>query len=146
MVPREEDEPTKDERLKEIAKSVEHQLTHTPKKKSCKTCMRSKQDALPARSLRVERSLTDGAARKAFGDRVHVDHVIVAKVFELEPSLALLPHTELSGLFSTFFLGLLKPQCCSHDMIQSCSLALHFYFLYNTSDTFMHYVTIEHPA
>ena len=74
-----EDARDKDERLKAIASSVEHQLTHIPKNKFCSTCMRSKQDALPARSLAVEHSLTDDEASKAFGDRVHVDHVIVAK-------------------------------------------------------------------
>ncbi|CAE7661277.1 unnamed protein product [Symbiodinium sp. CCMP2592] len=75
----EDDARTKDERLKEIARSVEHQLTHIPKNKFCKTCMRSKQDALPARALPIEHSLTDGEASESFGDRLHVDHVIVAK-------------------------------------------------------------------
>ena len=31
-------------------------------------------------------------------------------------------------------------------MIQSCSLALHFYFLYNTRDTFMQYLPVEHKG
>ena len=70
---------SKDERLKETAKSVGHQLTHIPEKKFCKMCLRSKQDALPARTLHVEHSLTDGEASKSSGDRVHVDHAIIAK-------------------------------------------------------------------
>ena len=41
--------------------------------------MRSKQDALPARTLPIEHSLTDGEASETFGDRVHVDDVIVPK-------------------------------------------------------------------
>ena len=69
-------ERTKDERLKEIARSVEHQLMHILKNKFC---MRSKQDALPARTLPIEHSLTDGEASETFGDRVHVDDVIVPK-------------------------------------------------------------------
>ena len=37
-----EDDVSKDERLKEIAKSVENQLAHIPKNQFCKMCMRCK--------------------------------------------------------------------------------------------------------
>ena len=75
----EHEEKTSDERLKEIAASAEHQITHIPKNKFCSVCQKSKQDSLPARAVKVAHSLTDDEPSKAFGDRLHADHVIIAK-------------------------------------------------------------------
>ena len=49
------------------------------KRADCPICQEAKQDALPARRVKGQRVLTDGHPSEHFGDRIHADHIIVAK-------------------------------------------------------------------
>ena len=67
------DDPSKDK------KSDSHDILHLPKDKKCAVCQEAKQDALPARRVKGPHVMTDGKPSEKFGDRIHGDHIIVAK-------------------------------------------------------------------
>ena len=67
------DDPPKDK------KSDSHDILHLPKDKKCAVCQEAKQDALPARRVKGPHVMTDGKPSEKFGDRIHGDHIIVAK-------------------------------------------------------------------
>ena len=58
---------------------LNHSILHLPKRTDCPICQEAKQDALPARRVKGPRALTDGHPSEHFGDRIHADHIIVAK-------------------------------------------------------------------
>ena len=66
--------------LREVAKSAEHQLTHAPKNKFCKTCQVAKATRSPARRKeRRQREAREGLAPIKFGSAMTADHLIVKK-------------------------------------------------------------------
>ena len=67
------DDPPKDK------KWDSHDILHLPKDKKCPVCQEAKQDALPARRVKGPHVMTDGKPSEKFGDRIHGDHIIVAK-------------------------------------------------------------------
>ena len=67
------DDPPKDK------KSDSHDILHLPKDKKCAVCQEAKQDAIPARRVKGPHVMTDGKPSEKFGDRIHGDHIIVAK-------------------------------------------------------------------
>ena len=54
---------------------LEHSILHLPKRADCPVC----QDALPARKVKGPRVFTDDKPSENFGDRIHADHIVVAK-------------------------------------------------------------------
>eukprot|EP00435_Cladocopium_sp_Y103_P049186 s601_g14.t1 len=59
--------------------TLDHSILHLPKRADCPVCQEAKQDALPARKVKGPRVLTDDKPSEHFGDRIHADHIIVAK-------------------------------------------------------------------
>ena len=76
MVGEEERKEPEDE---DVFPVLEHSLLHLPKDPYCIVCQQAKQDSAPARKFGAPHPLTDGEIATAFGDRIHADHVIVAK-------------------------------------------------------------------
>ena len=62
-----------------VEHSSNHSILHLPKRADCPICQEAKQDAVPARRVKGDRVLTDSKPSKSFGDRIHADHIIVAK-------------------------------------------------------------------
>ena len=58
---------------------LEHSILHLPKRADCPVCQEAKQDALPARKVKGPRVFTDDKPSENFGDRIHADHIVVAK-------------------------------------------------------------------
>ena len=58
---------------------LDHSILHLPKRADCPVCQEAKQDALPARKVKGPRVLTDDKPSEHFGDRIHADHIVVAK-------------------------------------------------------------------
>ena len=52
---------------------------HLPKRADCPVCQEAKQDALPAKKVKGPRVLTNDEPSERIGDRIHADHIVVAK-------------------------------------------------------------------
>ena len=79
-VDRPAEEPEAVEEVEEVAEAFgDHSLLHLPKDPRCEVCQQAKQDSRPARRVHEPHVLSDGEPATAFGDRIHADHIIVAK-------------------------------------------------------------------
>ena len=72
--------PESPEDVEDLAEPIgDHSLLHLPKDPRCEICQQAKQDSRPARRVHEPHVLSDDKPAAAFGDRIHADHIIVAK-------------------------------------------------------------------